>query len=381
MRTPPLLTDFHKFPVTSGVGILAVVVTAAWHASFDISPLVMDFRAWHGQPWRLVTSAFPHVNILHLFFNLYWLWVFGTAVEATFGWFRTAAIYLFFAVGSTAAEYALFAGGVGLSGVGYGLFGLLWILSREDERFRDAVDDQTIRLFVVWFFVCIALTVTGALPVANVAHGMGAIQGILLGFALARQRGKRLAIAGLTGLMLVVLAAATVGRPFVNRSGRAGHELAYVGYLEMEAGRNERGADLYERALELDDSQAGWWYNLGIANQRLGRNRDAARAYRQAAKLEPNSAPYRENLAEWLALLAYEKQLAGEAEKAATLYQEALDLDEGNASNWFNLGIACETLGRREAATSAFEKAAALAPDNEQFRAALEAARGVINNP
>jgi len=361
--------------VTISVGILALAVTVAWHSGRDISHLLMNFRAWDGEVWRLLTSALPHVDTLHLLFNLYWLWVFGSAVEATFGHFRTAAIFLFFAAGSVAAEYALFQGGVGLSGVGYGLFGLLWVLSRRDDRFRGAVDAQTVGIFVAWFFLCIALTATGTWAVANVAHGMGAAQGILLGFAIAAQRGKRLVIACLFGLVLVVLAAATVGRPFVNLSRHAGQDLAYAGYLELEAGRNERAVFLLERAVRLNAREAQWWYNLGIAYQRLDREREVTEAYRHAATLEPSSAVFRKTLTEWLGALAYRKQSAGEIEAAAGLYREALDLDERNATYWFNLGIACQTLGRREAATSAYEKAVALAPDDGRFRAALEVLR------
>jgi hypothetical protein len=92
-----------------------------------------------------------------------------------------------------------------------------------------------------------------------------------LGFARAAQRGKRLVIACLAGLTLLVLAAATVGRPFVNLSGRAGQGLAYAGYRALEEGRNERAAALEECALRLADRQAPWWYNLGVASQRLGR--------------------------------------------------------------------------------------------------------------
>ena len=73
------------------------------------------------------------------------------------------------------AEQALFYGGVGLSGVVYGLFGLLWVLSRRDSRFRDAMDRQTVQLMVAWFFLCIVLTITGAWKVANVAHGAGCV--------------------------------------------------------------------------------------------------------------------------------------------------------------------------------------------------------------
>lgn len=354
---------------------MAVMATVAWHTGTDISPLFMNFRAGRGELWRLVTSALPHVDALHLLFNLYWLWVFGSAVEATFGHLRTAAILLFFAAGSATAEYAAFDGGVGLSGVGYGLFGLLWVLSHWDDRFRDTVDAQTIGLFVAWFILCIALTIRGTWSVGNVAHGMGAAQGILLGFVLITQRYKRIVIGFLVGLMLLTLSAATVGRPYVNRSRHAGEELAYAGYLDLEAGRNESAVAFYEDALRLDDGRAEWWYNLGIGNQRLGREHHAVEAYRHALKLDPNYAVYRKTFAQYLAALAYRKQTANEDAAAVDLYREALALDDRSADCWYNLGIGYEKLGRREAATKAYEKASALAPDDARFRAALEGSR------
>jgi hypothetical protein len=61
-------------------------------------------------------------------------------------------LVILFAAGSSAAELAVLKNGIGLSGVGYGLFALLWILSRNDERFRNAVDSQTISLFVFGSF-------------------------------------------------------------------------------------------------------------------------------------------------------------------------------------------------------------------------------------
>src|SRR5437764_13609180 len=102
MRPPPPPSAFLNYPLTVGVGFLAVAATVAWHAGWDVSPAVMNFLAWDGEPWRLLTSALPHVNALHLLFNLYWLWAFGTAVEESFGQLRAAAILFFFAAGSAA---------------------------------------------------------------------------------------------------------------------------------------------------------------------------------------------------------------------------------------------------------------------------------------
>ena len=45
--------------------------TAAILTTFNEADMtrVMDFRARY-QPWRLLTSALPHVNTVHLVFNL-----------------------------------------------------------------------------------------------------------------------------------------------------------------------------------------------------------------------------------------------------------------------------------------------------------------------
>ena len=39
----------------------------------------------HGEWWRLLTSVFLHVGLLHLLFNGYALWVFGDFVERAVG--------------------------------------------------------------------------------------------------------------------------------------------------------------------------------------------------------------------------------------------------------------------------------------------------------
>ena len=136
MPPAPKWTEAWKYPVITGVGILAVGITIAWWAKLDISPLFDTAEIRRGQLWRLATCILPHLDILHLAFNLYWLWVFGTAVERVYGHAQTALFTLLFAVGSSSLDFAFDRGGVGLSGVGYGLFGLLFVLSDRDDRLR-----------------------------------------------------------------------------------------------------------------------------------------------------------------------------------------------------------------------------------------------------
>jgi len=91
MPSVPSWRVLTKYPVISGTALLAIGVTIAWWTGTSISPLLDSAEIRRGQIWRLATSAFPHINFLHLAFNVYWLWVFGTAVERAFGHLRPAA--------------------------------------------------------------------------------------------------------------------------------------------------------------------------------------------------------------------------------------------------------------------------------------------------
>ena len=295
MRPPPPLSALPRFPIIGGIALLAVVVTVAWHTKrIDISPLLEGPQIRHGQVWRLVTPILPHGNAIHLIFNLYWLWAFGTLVEETFGHVKTLLIILLFAVGSAGAEYALMHGGVGLSGVNYGFFGMLWVLSRRDKRFEDAVDANTIRLLVGWFFLCIVTTVAGVMPVANIAHGVGAILGALLGFVISEpRRAVRTGSAAALALLVATSAAgAAYGRPWVNLTKARGDEWARIGTDDLTAGRTEQAVLHLRKAVQIDDQQAWAWFNLGIAYDDAGLPDESREAFEHAAQLEPANPDY-----------------------------------------------------------------------------------------
>lgn len=83
-------------------------------------------------PWQLLSYAFLHGNLTHLFFNMFALWMFGQQLEAVWGQRRFAVYYLFCALGAglvqlIVATAAVNAGSdpyptVGASG---GVFGVL----------------------------------------------------------------------------------------------------------------------------------------------------------------------------------------------------------------------------------------------------------------
>jgi membrane associated rhomboid family serine protease len=292
---PTLLRSAERFPVIVTVGLAAVIVTGWSWSGGDIGMFTVDYRVWQGQVWRLLSSVLPHVDIYHLVFNVYWLVVFGSRVEETFGSPLTALWLAVFAIGSQAAEYALARGGVGLSGVGYGLFGFLWVLSKRDPRFTDSVNSQTAQLFVFWFFLCLALTYADIWQVANVAHAAGAVFGALAGLAMAPPAGYRrqLAAGALVCALVAALAASGFARPYVNLTGAVGHDLAYRGYQALQRDDNGDAIAALEAAVRQPSVEADWWHNLGIAYQRASRDGDAERAFRRALELNPTDSEAR----------------------------------------------------------------------------------------
>jgi membrane associated rhomboid family serine protease len=297
MRQAPPVTALPRFPVTGGTALLAVGVTIVWMTkAVGIDPLMPSALIQRGQVWRLLTCTLPHAGLLHLAFNCYWLWVFGTLLEGAWGSVATAGTFVLLGVGSSAAEFAALNGGVGLSGVGYGLFGLLWVLGRREDRFANAVNAQTANLFLVWFFICIFTTYAGIFPVANIAHGVGLALGAGLGVAVGRgwSRPARAAAGAGVGLLLVVgLVGSTVLRPCVNRSADAANDNARQGYLALEDHRDADAVPWLLDAARMGPRVAGTWFNLGLAYQRTGNETAAQAAYARAHELDPSNAAYR----------------------------------------------------------------------------------------
>jgi membrane associated rhomboid family serine protease len=288
MRRPPPISSCLAYPITTSLAALAIAATLRYWSGANIDRFVIGLDDWWREPWRFCTPVLFHVNVIHLAFNLYWLWVFGPQIESTFGQGKTLGIYALLAAGPIAAEVAVFHGGIGLSGIGYGLFGLIWVLSHTDRRFSDSIDHPTVILFVVWFFFCILATMTDVMPVANVAHGVGCLLGALLGWTIAA-RNQLLRIrnaAVLAVVFLLCIAGGTVARPYVNLSKRYGQDLAYWGYVALENKNPQRAVELYEKAVIFNPNVPGWWHNLAIAYFQVDRAEDAERAFQQRNRLE-----------------------------------------------------------------------------------------------
>jgi membrane associated rhomboid family serine protease len=136
-----------------------------------------------GSYWGLISSNFLHVDLWHIGFNVYWLWIFGKKIEFE----SKNAFYVFLILSSAFVSSVIqlsFADstGIGLSGIGYSLFGYILIKSRTEVAYKDFLDKRTIMLFLLWLVLCICLTQFKLWEVGNAAHVGGLIWGMFLAF-------------------------------------------------------------------------------------------------------------------------------------------------------------------------------------------------------
>jgi membrane associated rhomboid family serine protease len=85
-----------------------------------------------GEWWRIFSSAFLHLGLLHLAFNMYALWLFGPIMEQLYGHVEYAVLYLLCAAGGSVLTILASpqTPAAGASGAIFGLFGLAFVVSR-----------------------------------------------------------------------------------------------------------------------------------------------------------------------------------------------------------------------------------------------------------
>jgi membrane associated rhomboid family serine protease len=134
----------------------------------------------NGQDYRLLTCAFIHYGLLHIGFNMYALYILGTAFERYAGHMRFAAVYFTAALSGSFGALILtpHSATAGASGAIFGIMGALFVL----ERQRGMALLQS----PIGFWILINLAFTFGIPGISVGgHIGGLIGGGLAGFALS----------------------------------------------------------------------------------------------------------------------------------------------------------------------------------------------------
>jgi membrane associated rhomboid family serine protease len=225
---------------TFGIALVILVVTAAvsfvaFNAPAVLDALLLDPReVQSGQLYRLVSVTLVHGGFLHLFLNMYALWIVGPVVESIWGKRLFVLFYLVTAIGGSTGSFVFsHAASVGASGAIFGLVGVILAGTMAhhpvlDRRARAIVPQ--LGMFVIINLVFGFVSQAGGLNIDNAAHIGGLLTGLWLGFVVPpgkaptlrsavqhprggqpAERSPLLVAAGVIGLLGVLAAALAFG--------------------------------------------------------------------------------------------------------------------------------------------------------------------------
>ena len=82
--------------------LLSMAIGAGLHVDLGMKLGLYYFKSEHFQPYQIVTHMFMHGNLMHIFMNMFMLWMFGRVLEQVWGGKRFLFYYFFTGLGAAA---------------------------------------------------------------------------------------------------------------------------------------------------------------------------------------------------------------------------------------------------------------------------------------
>ncbi|NYR08664.1 rhomboid family intramembrane serine protease [Psychrobacter sp. BI730] len=154
-------------------------------------------------PWRLASSAFLHIGLMHLLFNGFAMYFFGQIAEPLFGSAKFLALFLLAAIGGNLLNnyvtWQSILDGTGQPGLSAGASGGIMGIGAAlliAALFKISVNGMVLNLKSLIFIMGINLVYGFAVPgIDNAGHIGGAITGLIIALAFAIGYRQRLAVA------------------------------------------------------------------------------------------------------------------------------------------------------------------------------------------
>jgi len=163
-----------------------------------------------GAYWQLLTSAFAHVEVWHIGFNMLVLWMLGPQLELVLGRARFLALYLVSALAGGLAVYWLSgetSATLGASGAIYGLMGALLVVALKVGG--------DVRGVLTWLGINVVISLV--LPVSWQGHLGGLLGGLAVAALMVFAPRERRAVVQWSGVgaLTALLVAGIVARTLV----------------------------------------------------------------------------------------------------------------------------------------------------------------------
>jgi rhomboid protease GluP len=309
-----------------------------------------------GQQWRLLSSMFLHVGILHLLVNMYALYKVGPPAEDLFGWRDFVVIYLFSGIFGALASClwnpTLISAGA--SGAIFGVYGsLLSFMFVQRDQYPDKVLKNH-ALMAVLFLACNAVYGWLVPEIDSFAHLGGLLAGAFSGFLFAHLQVSESMRNAFTFPILILLTGGMIAVTHV-AFDRRGYPFDYQGLQAFKKKDYRMAVEYFTTFLAVQPDNAEACGSRGMSYLKLRLLENAAADFSRVAALAPRSWEPLNDLA-WVECGLGQYQMAVQhSTKAIRLYPRA-------APAFDTRGYAYSHLGMREDALADYDQAIKLAP-------------------
>jgi rhomboid protease GluP len=180
--------------IVIGATVLASVAGFTQDGASVIRALALDKSALaDGELYRLLSVTLVHGNLLHLFFNMYALYLLGPLTEQIWGSRLFALFYVLTAAAASTASFVVSDGtSVGASGAVFGLVGVLMAGTRAHNPILDRRARQIVPQLGTIVLVNLAFGFLAGGMIDNAAHVGGLVAGLWLGVVVPPGRAPTL---------------------------------------------------------------------------------------------------------------------------------------------------------------------------------------------
>ena len=184
-----------KFEIRSAAFPLIIATIAVFILQFVLGnwfteAFLLSSKDIYTRPWILVTHIFLHASPLHLFYNLWGLFMFGPLLESIIGAKRFLAFYLSAGVIAGFLASFFYSGSLGASGALMGVIGMLIILIPNLRLLFFYVVPTPLWLAGIIYAAMDTFGIFFPSGVGNIAHLIGMGAGLLYGLYLKSQSSK-----------------------------------------------------------------------------------------------------------------------------------------------------------------------------------------------
>ncbi|SEB12231.1 rhomboid protease GluP [Thalassobacillus cyri] len=279
-----------------------------------------------GEWWRIVTSMFIHIGILHLFMNMLALYYLGMAVEKIYGTGRFTLIYFLAGIAGGITSFALNPQvAAGASGAIFGLFGALLFFGVKHRQIFFRTMGRNL-LFIIGLNVVLGLSVP---QIDNGAHMGGLVGGFIASVIVNMPKNRQFVWQSLAAFLYITSVSA----------------LAVFGYYQVD-NQQHTAVDVEMSTSMLEDKR--YEETITYTSQALDKEGDY-----DAYLLFNRAVAYFET-----------RQI----DKAQTDLEKVVEMDPKMAEAHYNLALIYQNKGEKEKAITHAKQARELRPSNDDFK-------------